>query len=320
MVIAVPTGIKIFSWINSLSFSKINFKMLFDKLLFKIYINLNNLNKIEFDLINLNLYNLFPRSNKNYVKPNNEIKELVIYGTNLESNVGFPKFTKIVTYMIDIPDNIRFILTGILLGKGYIKTQFKRKINKNKKEINELLKYTYNSRFSIKLSIKDIEYIWYIYTKISHYCISPPKIKIETLKNKKYKLVILDTRALPCISELRDTFYEGRKKIIPKNIYDLINYESLAHMIMCDAYLSNGKGIILNFKSFTVKELIYLINIFKIKWNLNCTLHKSRNLYTIYIKTKSVYKLYLNIAPFIIPSMQRKLHKKILDLNLQSKI
>lgn len=279
---------------------------------------MSSLNRREFDLRKLSLFDVFPRSNRFYLKPNNECKELVIYGTNLESCVGLPKFTSIVTYMVDIPDNIRFIITGILLGDGYIKTTFNPKKKMNIRKVHEVLNYTYNSRFSIKLSIKDIEYLLYIFNKLSHYCISSPKIKIETLNNKKFKQVTFDTRALPCMSEFRDLFYEGRRKIIPKNIYDLINYESLAHMIMCDGSLSNGKGLILNFQCFTVKELIYLINVFKIKWDLDCTIHKSRNLYVIYIKTKSMYKLYKNISPFILPSMNRKFHKKILALNLQS--
>lgn len=114
--------------------------------------------------------------------------------------------------------------------------------------------------------------------------------------------------ALPCFSLLKRLFYKNRIKIIPNNIYDLINYESLAHIIMSNGSFTH-KGITLNLQSFTVKELVMLINVFYIKFNIESTLHKSRNSYTIYINVKSMNKLYPYIDPFIIPSMKYKLYK-----------
>ncbi|OUM56055.1 hypothetical protein BVG19_g5720 [[Candida] boidinii] len=119
------------------------------------------------------------------------------------------------------------------------------------------------------------------------------------------------TRALPCITLLRYKFYNGRIKIIPEDIYDYLNYESLAHMIMCDGSLSKGSGIILNLQSFTTKELILLMNVFKIKFDIDCTLHKSRNKYVIYIRTESVKKIYPFIQSYIVGSMKHKFSKKI---------
>ncbi|GGQ40342.1 hypothetical protein GCM10010275_72580 [Streptomyces litmocidini] len=72
------------------------------------------------------------------------------------------------------------------------------------------------------------------------------------------------------------------------------------------------KGVTLNLQSFTVKELILLINVFYIKFDIKCTLHKSRNKYVIYINVESMKKLYPHIEPFIIPSMKYKIHKKII--------
>lgn len=233
--------------------------------------------KDYYDTHKYSIFDIFPRSNKFYLKSNNTCKELVIYGTNIESNVGTPKFTSIVNYMINLPDDIYYILSGIILSDGYIKTTFNNKTRKfikgeympqrdgAKVSFVPLLKTTYNSRFSLKQSIQHIEYLLYTYNKLAHYCISPPKIKVEPLKGKLFTAITFDTRALPCFSTLRDTFYQGRTKIIPENIYDLINYESLAHMIMGDGSLSRGSGLILNFQSYTVKELILLINVFKIK-------------------------------------------------------
>ncbi len=116
--------------------------------------------------------------------------------------------------------------------------------------------------------------------------------------------------SLPCFSVLRRLFYKGRVKTLPNNIYDLINYESLAHIIMGDGAFTS-KGIVLNLQSFTCKELCTLINIFYIKFNINCTLHKSRNNYVIYIRVKDVQNIYPHIETFIIDSMKYKFDKSL---------
>ncbi|GMM32650.1 intron-encoded DNA endonuclease aI5 alpha (mitochondrion) [Martiniozyma asiatica (nom. inval.)] len=83
------------------------------------------------------------------------------------------------------------------------------------------------------------------------------------------------TRSLPCFTMLRNKFYSGRVKMVPLDMYDYINYESMAHMMMGDGSLKKGGGTMLNLQSFTVKELVTLINVFKMKFDLDCTLHYS---------------------------------------------
>ena len=112
---------------------------------------------------------------------------------------------------------------------------------------------------------------------------------------------------------LRDIFYIGRKKIIPQNLYDLLTYEGLAHIIMCDGSFTS-RGITLNLQSFSIEELIRFINVLKLKFDIDCTLHKSRNHYTVYIRVDSAKNLYPKIKNYIVPSMRYKFEKKILSL------
>ena len=122
-----------------------------------------------------------------------------------------------------------------------------------------------------------------------------------------------NTRALYCLTLLRNKFYNGRIKIIPSDIYDYINYESIAHMIMLKGSFIRDGGILINLHNFTVKELILLLNVLKIKFNLDCILHKSKNQYGLYIKLESVKILYPNIKQYIIESMRYKFHKNIIN-------
>ena len=294
MIIAIPTGIKIFSWLIY-PFSK-------DNKLIKNYIkiinmfNNNNNSIIMPDLYKGNLYEIYPRVNKNYIKPNNIIKDLVVYGSNLETGVGLPQYTNIIKQIVNIPNNIIYIIVGIVLTDGWIEYSSKKDLDK--KDILNI-----NSRFRFKQSIIHSEYVIYVFILLSHYCKSIPKLKLARVKGKTYSQLEFYTRALPCFTILRHIFYKGRVKIVPENLYDLLNYESLAHIIMGDGSYSKGGGLTLNLQSFLVKELIFIINILKIKFNLDCLLHKSRHQYAIYIRVKSVNILYPKIKIYILPSI-----------------
>src|SRR5215469_817033 len=85
LIIAVPTGIKIFSWLSK-PFSK-------------VCMTENNKNK------NYSTYS----------------KALVLYGTNISSTVGSARFTVLERNMIKIPNNILSIYVGILLSDLFIK-------------------------------------------------------------------------------------------------------------------------------------------------------------------------------------------------------
>jgi hypothetical protein len=73
---------------------------------------------------------------------------------------------------------------------------------------------------------------------------------------------------------------------------------------------SNSRhGLILCTDSNSLKDVILLINILIIKYDLICSLREHRkNQFRIYISEKSMNKLRLLVKPYMIESMLYKIH------------
>ena len=200
----------------------------------------------------------------------NNSKDIVVWGNNLTSTVGYPRFTALERKTIYIPDKILPLFVGIILSDANLSKSTNRS----------------EARLQFKQSIKHIEYFYYVFNHLSHYCSRGP-YTIKTILHKKEHITIgFTTRTLFCITELYNIFYSNNKKIIPENLYDLLTWESLAHWIMGDGTFNSG--LRLQTECFTVKELVFVINILMIKFDLSCTLHKQRKYLIIYIKSKSL--------------------------------
>ena len=101
-------------------------------------------------------------------------------------------------------------------------------------------------------------------------------------------------------------FYVNKKKIVPLELYNLLDYEALAYWIMGDG-TKTGNGMVLNTQSFTVKECVFIISILIHKFDLKCSLYSQRGLPTIYIHSGSMKKIKNKLIPYFPISMQYKL-------------
>jgi hypothetical protein len=234
--------------------------------------------------------NLIISKKMKWLPENKECKSLVIYGSNISSTVNFVHFNRIVRKMVQIPSNLNSLLIGLILSDGFLV----------KKESNNVL-------FVFKQSLKRFEFMWTVFFKLSHFCQSYPKIEFSKLNGKVHPTLILSTRVYPCFVSWYNLFYFNNKKIVPLDLYTMLDYETFAYWIMGDGTKS-GNAIVLQTQSFTVKECVFIISILIYKFDLNCSLIMQRNQPTIYIKAKSVQQIKKDLIPYFPISMRYKLN------------
>ena len=237
----------------------------------------------------LNLFERFPRTNKNYLPNNNKCKDIVIYGSNLTSTVNYPRYNSIIRHMVHIPSNLYSIILGVLLSDGWLY------INKSG-----------NTLLGFKQSINKSEFFFSVFNKFSHYCSAYPILTSTTIKGNKFVGIQFATRVFPCFTEWYNIFYKNNKKIVPLDLYNLLTYEALAYWIMGGG-TRNVKGLTLQTQSFNIKEVTLIVSIFIHKFNLKCSIHMQRNQPTIYISTTSMKEIRDKLIPYFCPSMYYKL-------------
>jgi hypothetical protein len=220
---------------------------------------------------------------------NNNCKSLVVYMSpySLGSTLKYERFTAKLRAMCEIPVHLHSLILGVLLSDGWL---YKKKSGKT----------------LLALKQNDFEYLWFVYTKLSHYCRSLPLVVTSKQRGKIYISYQFATRVYPCLNIWFKMFYPEGKKVVPLDLYDMLTYEALAHWIMGDGTRNYG-GITLNSQSFTIQECVFIISILIYKFDLKCSLHMQRNQPTIYISSKSMKKLRPLILPYMCNSVLSKL-------------
>ena len=90
-------------------------------------------------------------------------------------------------------------------------------------------------------------------------------------------------------------------------MYYLLNPVALAHWVAGDGAHSK-KGLVLCTDSYTLKEVIILINVLIIRYNFICKIREVRdNQYRIYISEKSLSSLQKIVMPYMDSSMLYKI-------------
>jgi LAGLIDADG DNA endonuclease family len=171
----------------------------------------------------------------------------------------------------------------------------------------------WNSRIGFKQSIINFNYLWFVFSEISVICSNFPYLCRTIKRGKLFYSFQFETRQLNCLNELFYLFYNSDTSKKGSNIkqikfefFNYLDYIVLAHWIMSDGSKRN-KGITLCTDCFTIQEVVMLINMLIIKFDISPTVHKEKSNYRIYINRKDLNKLLPYIKPYFIDSFLYKI-------------
>lgn len=127
------------------------------------------------------------------------------------STKGIKKLSKAERAKVLIPDEVKEILIGILLGDAHIARRTA----------------TCNSRLMYaQTAVAHKEYFNHVLSIFLPFCVTSytyqSSINIDKRTNKSYSSISFTTMQLPCFNEYRDLFYNKNIKVVPDNIYDLL--------------------------------------------------------------------------------------------------
>lgn len=138
------------------------------------------------------------------------------------------------------------------------------------------------------------------------YSASYPQLSSSKIGTKKYYSVVFGTINYPFLNELYDMFMINGHKCVPLDIFNELTPVALAHWIMCDGASAHG-GLIICTDSFTIKDVVLLMNVLLIKYDIKSNIDYAQNLPRIYIGRRDVSKLKPIILNDVIPFYQYKL-------------
>lgn len=179
-----------------------------------------------------------------------------------ENNFFTPRFNKQFLSkkerdLIKLTFFLKSMLIGILLSDG--------NISKKGKE---------NPRISIQHSFKSFEYVWTIFHKMSVLTHSYPALNLRNFRDAIHYTLSFKTRQLQCLNELYLLFYSLNSKVktISPEIFHYFNHIVLAYWIMGDGSKYGKGGIQLCTDSYSLSEVILLMNILKIKFDIDSSI------------------------------------------------
>lgn len=187
----------------------------------------------------------------------------------------------------------RSIIIGMLLGDGHLET-----LNNGR---------TY--RLRVEHSVKQKEYIKWLYEQFKDFVHQKPRIRIKKLKGKEFLSYCFVTYSIGSFRFYAQQFYADGKKIIPKIIKKLLDPLSLAIWFMDDgSWKSNQhRTYIIHALGYKKKELLLVKKAIEQRFGITTGVHKQYNKWRLYICSDSAENFKNLIEPYVIPSMKYKL-------------
>lgn len=198
--------------------------------------------------------------------------------------------------LVELPDEVKEILVGILLGDAHI---VKRTSTGNSRLVYAQTAVTHKEYFDHVLS-------FFLPFCVNDY-IPQSRIVRDNRTKKTYSAISFTTMQLPCFNEFRAMFYESNVKIVPHNIYELLTPRGLAFWL-CDDGSRHGSGMHIGVYAFTNTDVDKLMFALQDKFNIKCSIHYNRDKKPrIYIFKESMDTLIKLVKPFFVKEMLYKL-------------
>ena len=185
--------------------------------------------------------------------------------------------------MLKLTSRIKSIIIGLVISDGWIQKRI-----------------YWNPRFGFKQSIINFPFIWHIYNELAYICSGNIYLGKSKLRGNIFYSLSFQSRQLESLMEIYNLFYTNTgTKIIKPELFEYLDYICIAYWIMGDGSKRN-KGITLCTDSFSYKDVVILMNILKIKFDINSTIHFEKSKPRIYINNKELLKLLPFIKPYFI--------------------
>ncbi|MEK7614439.1 MAG: hypothetical protein AAB428_02110 [Patescibacteria group bacterium] len=187
----------------------------------------------------------------------------------------------------------REILVGLILGDGHLET-----LNCGR---------TY--RLKVEHSLKQKEYLDWLYSNLKEWINKPPEIRKRISLGKIIETYGFTTYTSGTFRFYAKLFYRNGQKIIPKIIDKIITPMSLAVWFMDDGSLKSKvhKTFVIHTLGYSKKDLELIKKVFEKKFGLKIGLHRQYDKWRLYIYSESSDNFKKIIMPYILSSMKYKL-------------
>jgi hypothetical protein len=188
-----------------------------------------------------------------------------------------------------------YINKTIKRGKLFYSTEF---MTRQLKSLNEIYNIFYLFYLVPTTGTFTFELLMVIFFFAVIFVFLPKKTKITEQKKINHPFQRQKQRKAIGLSKI---------KSITPDLFHYLDYIALAHWIQGDGAKRNKGGIVLCTDSFSIKEVILLINILLIKFNIKSTIHVDNGKARIYINKVELDKFKHLIKPYFVNSFLYKI-------------
>ena len=161
-----------------------------------------------------------------------------------------------------------------------------------------------NFRLQISQGSAQKEYVLWKYEILRNFVLSPPAYYGKT-DSWRFRTISHQS-----FTALQHKFYQGRRKILPENLVEILQDPlALAVWFMDDGTRFPNGSLTINTQSFTEDEQLLIVRVFRELYGWHVTLHRDHKRYRIYLGKDGSAQLKKLIMPYIIPIFQYKLNR-----------